>query len=63
MILFRATFQAPHGAPCRRMTFAARDQSDAVQFAAKWQQGRKLLKVQAVRELQRPILNLTGACT
>ena len=55
MTLFRATFQAPHGAPLRRMTFAASDYAQAALIAAQWGDAgyqARVLKVEPVRELR-----------
>ena len=62
MTLFRATFQAPHGAPLRRMTFAASDQAQAALIAAQWGEvgyRARVLKVEPQRTLQ-PVLTLEG---
>ena len=60
MTLYRATFQAPPGAPLRRMTFAASDAAQAALIAAQWGDAgyrARVLKVEPQRELQ-PVLTL-----
>ena len=57
--LYRATYQAPLGRPCRHMSFAAHDQQEAWRIAADWCITDRVLIVKPVRALQVPQVQLT----
>ena len=60
MTLYRCTFQALPGRPCRHMTYAARDQQAAIDISRDWTIGRCLpLVIKPLREIARPFFSLT----
>ena len=59
MTLYQAKYQAKPGQRCRRMTFAAPDQSTAERVARDWQiDACRPLIVRPLWELQRSLLEL-----